>query len=295
MSHPEELKPAFEVARRLHKKHGKSYYFATRLFPLETRLATYALYGFFRVPDEIVDNTPQHDTADVLSVARKLADWRNQWEDAYRSGDSPDPVLRVTSYVFHRYAIPYCYSESFLDAMLTDLTKTQYENYDELKSYMFGSAAVVGLMMSHVIGYSDARALRHAEQLGYAMQLTNFLRDIDEDYVLRKRVYLPQDELAAYGLDTHDIAEQRFSDRFADFMQFQAERAHGLYEEANRGIELLQPQGRLPVRVASALYRAILGKLAARGWNVFQGRVRTSLPEKLTLTYSAVKENRVHA
>ncbi|HVF10736.1 MAG TPA: phytoene/squalene synthase family protein [Abditibacteriaceae bacterium] len=292
--HPRELTAAFEVARRLHKKHGKSYYFATRLFPAEIRLATYALYGFFRVPDEIVDNSPQHDVEDVLAVTEKLTAWRNAWEAAYRTGDAADPILRVTSYVFHRYGIPYEYSEYFLNAMLTDLTKTSYRDYDELRRYMHGSAAVVGLMMTHVIGYTDMRALHHAAQLGYAMQLTNFLRDIDEDYVLRKRVYLPQDELASYGLSTADIANRNFSRRFEYFMHFQCTRAHNLYEEANRGISLLQPEGRLPVRVASELYRAILKKLEARNYNIFRGRARTSLSEKLMLTAVAIRENHFH-
>jgi len=293
--HPRELDADFEVARRLHKKHGKSYYFATRLFPPQTRLATYALYGFFRVPDEIVDSSPLHDVEDVLDVTRRLAAWSKNWETAYRSGDSADPILRVTSYVFHRYNIPYEYSEHFLDAMLTDLTKTRYQDYDELRRYMHGSAAVVGLMMSHVIGYTDPRALHHAAQLGYAMQLTNFLRDIDEDYTLRGRVYLPQDELAEFGLSNADIAARNFSPQFEYFMQFQSARAHNLYEEANRGIALLHPQGRLPVRVASELYRAILRKLEDQDWNVFHGRARTSLPEKLMLTVGAIKENRVRA
>jgi phytoene synthase len=295
MSHPKELDAAFEAARQLHKKHGKSYYFATRLFPRETRLATYALYGFFRVPDEIVDNSPQDTAEDVLQVTAKLSEWRRRWVGAYQAGDSSDPILRVASYVFHRYKIPFSYSESFLDAMMTDLTKTEYRNYGELKAYMYGSAAVVGLMMTHVIGYSDKSALHHAEKLGYAMQLTNFLRDIDEDYALRGRVYLPQDELEAHGLTTRDIADRRFSAIFARFMQFQSARAHALYEEANEGIRLLNPEGRLPVRIASELYRAILTKLEAQQWNVFHGRARTSLPEKLMLTYGAIKETRTHA
>jgi len=294
MSHPRELDADFEVARRLHKKHGTSYYYATRLFPRETRLATYALYGFFRVPDEIVDNSPQNTADDLLAVTAKLAAWRRDWALAYKAGDSSDPILRVTSYVFHRYKIPFEYSECFLEAMLTDLVKTQYQDYAELKQYMFGSAAAVGLMMSHVIGYSQESALAHAEDLGYAMQLTNFMRDIDEDYTLRQRVYMPQDELEEFGLSTADIAERRFSKNFANFMRFQNMRAKVLYASANEGIELLDAAGRLPVRVASDLYSAILGKLEEQEWDVFRGRVRTTLPEKLLLTIGAVRETRLH-
>ena len=292
MVHPRELSPAFETARRLHKKHGKSYYFATQLFPRELRLATYAIYGFLRVPDEIVDNSPQESAADLCAVKYKLEKWQADWRTAYQRGDSEDDVLRVSAYVFHRYEIPFAYSEHFLQAMTTDLEKTSYQDYEDLRQYMYGSAAVVGLMMTHVIGFTDETALPRAEELGYAMQLTNFLRDINEDYVLRKRVYLPQVELAAFGLSTPDIEARRFSPAFRDFMVWQSERTHALYESASEGIPLLHPQGRLAVRVASNLYRAILGKIEAQEWDVFRGRAKTSLPEKLMLAASAIRENR---
>jgi phytoene synthase len=328
MAHPRELTPDFEVARRLHKKHGTSYYFATKLFPRETRLATFALYAFFRVPDEIVDNSPINNAHDLQRVKNEIAQWRDKWRAAYETHQSDDPILRVTTYVFHRYGIPYEYSEAFLAAMVQDLEKSEYATYAELEEYMYGSAAVVGLMMSHVIGFRDNalrddalrddalrddalrddalrddalrddalrddalrddalrnNALEHAKQLGYAMQLTNFLRDIDEDYQERGRVYMPQDELTRFGLSTRDIAEQRFSPAFKEFMQWQSERARALYAEADKGVPLLQKHGRFPVRVAAALYSAILGKIAQQNYNVFEGRARTKLHEKLLLT-----------
>jgi 15-cis-phytoene synthase len=289
---PRELMPDFAAARRLHRKHGTSYYFASRLFPPAARLATEALYGFFRVPDEIVDSSPLQSVDDALEVRRKLKAWRDEWVKAYETGHSDEPVLRVTAFVFHRYAIPFDYSLHFLGAMEMDLEKTRYENYAELEGYMYGSAAVVGLMMTHVIGFSDDRALHYAGQLGYAMQLTNFLRDIDEDYVQRQRVYMPQNELAQFGLSDEYIAQRRFSREFQEFVKYQAARAHLLYDDANIGINFLHPEGRLPVRVASALYRAILDKIEAQGWNVFAGRARTNLKEKLALALGAYKENR---
>ncbi len=292
IEHPKELLPDFEIARRLHRKHGTSYYFASQLFPRETRLATYALYAFFRVPDEIVDSAAPQDVEEALEVRRRLDLWRRNWERAYRDGDSEDPILRVTSYVFHRYAVPFEHSESFLAAMESDLEKTRYADYAELENYMYGSAAVVGLMMTHVVGFSDERALHHAAQLGYAMQLTNFLRDIDEDFIERGRIYMPLDELARFGLSEEDIAARRFSSRFAEFARFQAKRAHTLYNESNLGVPMLAPEGRLPVRLAGTLYRAILDKLEAREWDVFAGRARTTLPEKLALTVGAWRENR---
>jgi phytoene synthase len=296
MNYPKEFPPAlapdFEAARRLHRKHGTSYYFASQLFPLEKRLATYALYGFFRVPDEIVDAGEPQTADEALEVRHKLDFFQRRWEKAYAQGDSDDPILRVASWIFHHYAIPFDYSIHFLGAMQTDLEKARYENYVALEEYMYGSAAVVGLMMTHVVGYESETTLHYATQLGYAMQLTNFLRDIDEDYTLRGRVYMPQDELHRFGLSDEDIEARCFSPEFAEFVQFQAQRAHALYDEAGKGISHLAPDGRLAVRVASALYRSILDRLQEREWNVFAGRARTSLPQKIALAAGAYKENR---
>jgi phytoene synthase len=289
--HPLELIPDFEVARKLHKKHGTSYYFATRFFPLPARQATWALYAFFRVPDEIVDSLPQNTPEQIEIVKQQLTQYSDDWREAYQTRKSDDPVLRVASHVFHRYEIPYEYSDEFLRAMMTDLEKTRYANYEELRDYMFGSAAAVGLMMSYVIGFTDdsrrEETLEYAAQLGYAMQLTNFLRDIDEDFQERGRVYMPQDELARFGLSDADIAERRWSDDFKNFMVWQSERAQQLYDESIKGVPLLQPHGRFAVRCAASLYSAILTKLRQQDYNVFAGRARTSKLEKIHLAWQA--------
>ena len=141
-------------------------------------------------------------------------------------------------------------------------------------------------MMSHVIGFADPVALEYAKKLGYAMQLTNFLRDIDEDFAQRGRIYLPQQELQRFGVSEAQFAERHFDANFYSLMQFQMQRAHRLYEEANPGIALLSPEGRRAVRVASALYRGILTKLEQQGSNPFAGRARTSTLEKVQRTMS---------
>lgn len=268
------LAQAFEACRLIHKHHGTSYYFATRLFPKDLRLATHALYAFFRVPDEIVDNA---------SAAKEeaLQTWMNDWYEAHVTGVSRNPVLQATSYIFHKYSIPFAYSEAFLKAMQQDLQKTRYATYEELQAYMYGSAAVVGLMMMHVIGFSDPRAIEYAEKLGYAMQLTNFLRDIREDLDQRGRIYLPEDELERFGIRESGLASGLVDENWKQFMRFQIERADRLYEEANQGIQFLRPRGRLAVRAGSDLYRMILRKIEGQGYDVFKTRARTSGWEKL--------------
>ena len=279
-----KLQRSYAHARALHKQHGKSYYFATQLLPRDLRQSTYALYAFFRVPDEIVDNSPNDTPAQREQTKERLNLWLDDWRTAYQSGSSNDPVLHVAAHTFARHKIPFELSEDFLRAMIQDLTQTRYDDYAALKDYMWGSASVVGLMMSHVIGFHDARALDYAPQLGYAMQLTNFLRDIDEDYQQRGRIYFPLDELARFELSEDDIARRHFSPEFRAFMQFQAARAHDLYQDAALGIPMLNRRGRAGVATASSLYRAILDKLRDQDWNPFAGRASTSSLDKIRLT-----------
>lgn len=285
------LRDAYQQAQSLHRHHGKSYYFATQLFPRDLREATYSLYAFFRVPDEIVDNSPQETAADRALIEEKLIAWRDEWQRAYQTRESSDPLLFLTAHTFHSYRIPFEYSTDFISAMIQDVHQTRYANYEELRQYMWGSAAVVGLMMSYVIGYTGEKTLEHAAKLGYAMQLTNFLRDIEEDWDLRGRIYMPLDELKQYGLGEDDIAQKRYSPHFRDFMLNQAARAHTLYEEAEQGIPNLNAQGRSAVCVASTLYRAILGKLERQGWDPFAGRARTGFHEKVLLSVQALRKN----
>lgn len=252
--------------------------------------ATFAVYAFVRLPDEIVDNSPQSTPEEIAAVKVKIEAWKSDWHEAYEKESSPHPILHIAAKTWHEYEIPYEYSTAFIDAMIQDTHVSRYETYDDLQQYMYGSAAVVGLMMSHVIGFSDSTALKHARQLGYAMQLANFLRDVEEDYFQRGRVYLPQSELREYSVSDQDIAEKNFAPAFKQLMQFQIGRAHQLYREANAGIPYLNSEGRFAVMAASTLYRAILTKLEKQKCNPFAGRAKTSKAEKLMLAAKAWRE-----
>jgi phytoene synthase len=281
-----QLRADLDICRALHRRHGKSYYFATRFFPSDQRRATYALYAFFRVPDDLVDETYKHD---AVKAQEALTNWRDEWRKAYEGFPSTEPVLRATAWVFHHFKIPYEYSEAFLEAMLQDTAKARYDNYEELQSYMYGSAVVVGLMMTHVIGFSDEKALPHAKELGEAMQLTNFLRDIREDLEERDRIYLPLQELAAFGLTEEDLKNHTCDDRFTSFLMFQIQRCDDLYARSAAGIPLLNPSGRTAVAIASRLYQEILRKIEKQRYNVFLGRARTSGWEKALLSFEVWK------
>jgi phytoene synthase len=179
-----------------------------------------------------------------------------------------------------RYRIPRLYAHQLIEGVAKDITVKRYKTFDELAEYSYGVASTVGLMAMHIIGYSGPEAIPYAVKLGVALQLTNILRDIWEDWTMG-RLYLPQDELSAYGLSEADIASQQLSDRWSAFIQFQIERNRRIYAEAMPGIALLHRDGHFAIAAAAELYRAILGDIEAHGGDVFRRRAYVSRWEKL--------------
>jgi phytoene synthase len=262
-------------------RYGVSYHIATRLLPRRERVAVYTLYTWFRVPDEIVDNAYLlEEPADVV-----LEYWIKAWWSAYQTGESEYPVLAETAQIFREYNIPHEYAEKFLYAMLQDLHKTRYATYEELEDYMHGSAAVVGLILTHILGGTEA-SRTPAVQLGYAMQLTNFIRDIEEDYQQRDRIYLPQSNMHQHGITDDDIAGGNSAALKPLLAQYDG-RVSDLYLEAIKGVRHLRT-GKLGVVVAAYLYWGILQKIRRSGYNVFAKRAKTNSVDKTVLIFRAV-------
>lgn len=271
--------------KKLMRRHGVSYAFATRWFPRGIREATAVLYAFFRVPDDLVDDT--HGSERARQEA--LLTWRESWNRAKQGEPTHHPVLRAAIDVFETYQIPYRFGDHFLDAMMQDISETRYKTYTDVEAYMYGSAAVVGIMMSYLIGYRNEQTLMKARALGEAMQLTNFLRDIREDYDGRGRIYIPQEDMEMFGVSDQDIREHAMTPGFIALLRFEIDRARALYAAAESGIDELAPEGRFAVRLASRLYAAILTKIEHAQYDIFRSRVKTTWVEKLILTYSVWK------
>lgn len=270
-----ELDTAYAICRRLNAHHGKTYYFSTLFFRPEVRRSVHALYGFVRYPDEIVDNPmPGSDPA------ASLENYREATLDALKTGSSDLPVLYAFADMARRHSLPVEYPLAFLDAMAMDLTRARYQTFKDLTAYTYGSASVVGLMMCHIVGISDPAALRPAHDLGLAMQLTNFLRDIGEDWTARGRIYIPQEDMARFGYTEAMLAAGLVNDQFRALMQFQIARARAFYASADAGIPYISAPCRLPVKMARILYARILEKIEQNGYDVFHRRARTSGLEK---------------
>lgn len=267
----------YAVCRELHKKFGTTYYFASRRFPTEMRDRVDALYGFVRVPDEWVDNP---DAAEDV-IAHRLRDYREQMR-ASLAGECPKhPALRAFGDLLVQGVVPIEEAELFLDAMEMDLEQTRYATYADLEGYMRGSAAAVGVMMARICGADDSDEVRDAAvALGNAMQMTNFLRDVGEDWQ-RGRLYLPLEDMGRFGVSLDDIERGTVTEAFVDLMQFEIMRTRLLYAEAERGIPLLPSATRSAVAIAAELYGAILDKIEENGYDVFTKRARTTTKEKL--------------
>lgn len=269
-------------AESIIKKYGRGYYRATFLFPREIREATWVYYTFVRLPDEIVDG------ASVTDRTSKLTAWIDAWNTALQhEGISENQSFDAFKKIMHEYRIPAEYSHSFLASMRQDLTVSTYATYADLEKYMYGAAVVVGFTMSHIIGFADG-ALPYARALGEAFQMTNFLRDIREDYEIRGRIYLPQEDMVRFNVTPNHIAQGIVDNAWKELMKFEIERTKALYQNGISGIRLLNPRGRRAVYAASLMYKEIIDMIEKNQYDVFSKRMVVSPFRKTVLLCKAL-------
>jgi phytoene synthase len=270
------LTEAYKECRRLTRHHGKTYYFSTLFFPKSVRLNVFALYGFIRYPDELVDNPePGRDPAD------SLRDFRRQTEAALDGEPPALAVLRAFADTARKFNIPRELPLAYLDAMAMDLTCDRYNTFADLQKYMYGSAGVVSMMICHIIGATSEEALGPASDLGTALQLTNFWRDIGEDWSQRGRIYVPLEDLKRFDISVSGLASGITDDRWWSLMKFEIARARRYYAKADKGFPLIPKKCRLPVRLARVLYARILDKIEENHYDVFNKRAATTHWEKI--------------
>jgi phytoene synthase len=267
------LQQSYDECKRLNALHGKTYYLATLLLPAKKRPPVHALYGFARYADEIVD-----DLASTLTLEEKAAalrTWGSSIIADLRKGESTDLIGRALVDTVNTYSIPISYFEAFMKSMEMDLTVTRYNNYEELMTYVYGSAVVIGLEMLPILGYSDPRAIEAATALGTAFQLANFIRDIDED-IDRGRIYMPLDEFARFGVSEEMLLQRKLTPEIIEAIKFQIARVRDLQAIAEAGIHYLDPISRPCIRAASELYCGIVDEIEANGYDIFAKRAKTS-------------------
>jgi phytoene synthase len=277
-----KLRASYERCRRLNAAHGKTYYLATLLLPPAKRPYVHALYGFARYADEIVDAMGRDDAV----AAAQLKEWGDGFLADVRLGRSTDPVGAAVVDTVRRWDIPIEHFEAFLHSMAMDLTVTEYETYDDLYEYVYGSAAVIGLQMVPILEPLSAVAYESAKDLGIAFQLANFVRDVGED-LDRGRVYLPVEELEAAGLSRADLERRVVDDRIRSLLRAQIARVRRLEQASRAGVELLHPTSRPCIDAARILYCGIVDEVERADYQVFSRRARVPMRRRLAVALPA--------
>ena len=279
-----ELRASYELCRQLNAEHGKTYYLATLLLPPAKRPYVHALYGFARYADEIVD-----DLASTLTDSQKaeqLKVWGDDFLAKFESGQTNDPVCLAVLDTVRRWNIPREHFEAFLHSMTMDLTVTQYETYEDLYEYVYGSAAVIGLQMVPILEPTSPDAYKHATELGVAFQLANFIRDVGED-LERGRVYLPLQELANFGVTRADLERRIATPEIKSALKFQISRVRELEESSRAGIAMLGEAAQPCIETARILYCGIVDAVEEIDFEVFTKRATVSLRRRLTVALPA--------
>ena len=278
------LRESYELCRQLNAEHGKTYYLATLLLPPAKRPYVHALYGFARYADEIVD-----DLASTLTESQKaeqLKIWGDDFLAKFDSGETNDPVCLAVLDTVRRWNIPRAHFEAFLHSMTMDLTVTEYQTYEDLYEYVYGSAAVIGLQMVPILEPTSQDAYKHATELGVAFQLANFIRDVGED-LERGRVYLPLAELAQFGVTRSDLEARIATPQIKAALEFQVSRVRQLEESSRAGIAMLGQSAQPCIETARILYCGIVDAVEGIDYEVFTKRAKVSLTRRLQVAIPA--------
>ena len=267
-----ELHSAYRTCRRMQRRHDPTYYWATQRLPREVRPAVHALYGFVRGADEIVDGPGR--SSDPERRRRALDAWQAELAGGRRAGRSAHPVIAALVDAGRRHGLPLDELDVYMDSMRVDCDRVRLGTRQELDRYMRGSAGAVGLVMAPLLGLAPER---HADvaRLAVAFQLTNFIRDVREDYAL-DRVYLPAEDRERHGVSEADIAGARPTAGFRALIAAEVGQARELFAATSGLAESLSPAVRPGVRLARAVYGRVLDRVEALDFDVL--RRRAALP-----------------
>ena len=257
---------------------GSSFYYSFMFLPADKRRAITALYAFCREVDDVVD-----ECSDTNVARTTLNWWRAQVAEIY-GGKPQHPVAIALVPVVKQFNMAQEHLLEIIDGMEMDLEQHQYADFKALQLYCYRVASVVGLLAAGIFGYTDRKTLKYAHDLGIAFQLTNIIRDVGED-ARRGRIYLPQDELAQFGVHAGDILNAHETAEFHKLIQFQIERAQHFYRQAFEQLPTADRKNQRTGIIMAAIYRATLDEIIASGCHVLKERVSLTPLRKLWLAY----------
>lgn len=258
-----------------------NFLFSFSLLPKEERNAINSIYAFCSYLDNIVDSIPSFSPSIIEKKLKRLSLWESVIEDIY-SNKIPSPILTPFYLIINRFHIPKQYFLTLIDGVKKDLYKTRYEDFEELKDYCYSVASVVGLISIEIFGYKYEATKNYAINLGYALQLTNILRDIKQDKD-RGYIYIPKEDLEAFNLTEEDIINEVYDDRFIEMMRFQVGRVREFFHKARTS---LHPDERITIvsaEVMDGIYFRLLEKIELNDFNIYKKRIKVSTIHKFMI------------
>ncbi|MCU1304664.1 MAG: phytoene/squalene synthase family protein [Candidatus Sulfotelmatobacter sp.] len=294
---PAQLTMAYSVCRGITRTNAKNFYYAFLVLPKRKRESLCAVYAFMRRCDDIADD------AGLSNEERRfnLTAWLDALHRAQQGEPSDDPILLALTDTQRRYTIPAGLLDELAMGTAMDVEQApenvenpaiatppvsslsiQYQTFDDLKVYCYRVASVVGLVCIHIFGYRDPAAESLAEQCGLAFQLTNIIRDVKEDAAMG-RVYLPQEDLAKFGLSAAELLSAPDPARFRPLLAMEADRAREYYQAGEQLNSYISEDSQPALWVLVSIYRKLLEKIAERGYDVFSGKISLTVSEKLRI------------
>ncbi len=282
------VREAYRACAAMTRAASTNFYYALLTLPPDKRNAIYAAYAFCRLCDDIVDEPERRGTA-----AEELRATRAKLAGAYR-GETDGPIWTALFDAQRRFGISEAHLADVIAGCAMDLTQDRYATFSDLEGYCRRVAGAVGLVVIQVCGYSDQRAVQHAIDLGIGMQLTNIVRDLAED-ARNGRVYLPQDEMRRFGYSEAELLAGEINGRFRGLMRFQCERARRYFASGEKLFPYLDRRSRSCPETIYRVYRGLLDRTEAAGYDVFSRRITLSRGTKLALAARLWLRSRVPA
>jgi len=280
-----DLAQSYRCCEQIARTKARNFYYGFMLLPRERRRALSVMYAFFRACDDYSD-----EAGTVEAKRRALNEWRGKLQAVYddpSSAPSQGPIFPAFSDATRRFEVPARYFHELLDGTLMDLDTFSYETFDDLYAYCYRVASTVGLVCVHIFGFDGSPlAMQMAEWCGIAFQLTNIMRDVEEDVKLG-RVYLPQEDLRRFSLTSADLAKSVQGENFRQLMAFEAQRAHDYYDRSTPLLECINAESRAGFAAMVTIYRNLLCKIEREQFRVHGRRVKLSGGEKLMLLAKA--------
>jgi 15-cis-phytoene synthase len=278
-----DLEQSYRHCRAVARRRAKNFYYSFLLLPREQRNGMCAVYAFMRYCD---------DLSDEPGASREpLERWRTALDHALAGRYDGHPTLPAFHDTVKRYRIPHEYFHEMIDGVSSDLEPRRIRTFDELYRYCYQVASVVGLTTIHIFGFDSPAALPLAEKCGVAFQLTNILRDIREDGD-RGRIYLPQEDLARFGVSAADLGAGKQTQEFTDLMRFEAARARAYYDESRPLLEVVSARSRPSLWALIEIYSRLLAKIEAANYDVLSRRIALTALEKSWIVVRAVSYKR---